>query len=422
MTANTLPLAGVRVIDLGIAWAGAFCGRVLADLGAEVIKVESRRRLDLRGPAKPPPGSGAYPDGDPGNDPWNRSAVFHERHRNKLSVTLELDRPEGRDVFLRLVSQAHVVSENFSPRVLKNFGLDYGELHKVNPGLIMVSMSGFGQTGPQRDYVAFGDTLEQITGSSSITGYIDGPPMNSGLHYPDPVVGALAAGLIISALREQRATGKGSYVDMAQVEVVRWMLGHMILGAQVGSDLPNRRYGNRHPWLAPQGCFPCRGNDAWVVLTVQDDDQWALLARKMDRPDLSDRFPTVSLRRGNLSEIEEAIATWTRSRPASEVVEACRTAGIPACEVLEVPDLFQNEQLTARGFFDEHPIEGGTPCKVLGGVWQFDGKRLGLRRPAPKLGEHNVHVLKEICGLSDVEIRDLESKGVIGTMPAELEE
>ncbi len=245
--------------DLGRAWAGGFCGRILGDLGAEVVKVESSKRPDLRGPARPSPGFGAYPNGEPGEEPWNRSAMFHERHRNKQSLTLELDNPEGRAAFLRLAAKADLVTENFSPRVMGQLGIDYSELRAVNEAIVLLSMSGFGRSGSDRDYVAFGDTLEQSNGSVASGGYPDGPPMNSGLHYSDPVVGTLAAGMSAAYVRAARRSGVGMHPDLAQIEVVSWLLGATVTDSQLGSGMGS----------------PARGKPAWALQPAgRIQDSW----------------------------------------------------------------------------------------------------------------------------------------------------
>jgi crotonobetainyl-CoA:carnitine CoA-transferase CaiB-like acyl-CoA transferase len=199
------------------------------------------------------------------------------------------------------------------------------------------------------------------------------------------------------------------------------MLGHQFLGVQIGSDEPSRRRGNRHPWYAPQGVFPCEGDDRWVALTVQTDAQWAALAEAIGSPDLARRYPTAHERRSHQDEVERRIGAWTAERAPEEVERRLADLGIPVGEVLEVEALLQNAHLAARDFFDQHPIEGGAPRAILGGVWTFDDRRLGLRFRAPKLGEHNEQILREVAGLRDEEIAQLAADGVTGTLPRELE-
>lgn len=416
-----LPLEGIRVLELTTAWAGPFCGRLLADLGADVIKVESRRRLDVRGPAiAPPPGVGSYPDGDPGQEPWNRSGRFHERNRNKRGIALELDEPRGKDVFLRLAAATDVVVENFAPRVLPQFGLGYEQLRAVQPRLVMVSLSGFGQSGPERNYVAYGPTVEQVSGLASLLGYRDGAPTSSGLFLPDVLGGTLAAGLIMSALRGREATGEGVYIDLAEVEVVRWLMGHLVIAAQAGRPSASERLGNRDPEFVPHGTFRCAGDDRWVAIAIRSDDEWAALATAMGQPDLAARFPTAEARRAAVDEVEAAVATWVSTLDQQSVVDRLNREGIPASPVATMDQVAASPQAQERQIFSPHPIPGTSPRLVSGGLWIRDGHRPGVRSSAPALGEHNHEVLRDVAGLTDAEIEELVAAGVVGTLPAEL--
>jgi len=419
--APKIPLEGVRVLELTTAWAGPFTGRILGDLGAEVIKIESRRRMDVRGPAKPPPGTGSYPDKDPGTEPWNRAARFHERNRSKLSVSLELNDARARDAFLRLAKVSDVVLENFSPRVLPQLGLAYDDLIKVQPAMVMVSLSGFGQSGPERDNVAYGPTVEQVSGLASILGYADGVPTSSGLFLPDVLGGTLASGLVMSALRRRAVTGEGTYIDLAEIEVVRWMMGHTVLAAQAGRDSATARLGNRHAEFVPHGVFPCDGEDRWVAVVVRTDAEWAALATAIGQPDLASTYPTRDARAAAVDILEGAITAWTRTRTQDDVVAQLRQAGVPVSVVASIDQVFSNEQLRARETFSMHPVPGSRSREVSGSLWQIDGFRPGLRTPAPGLGEHNEYVLGELAGLSAAEIDDLRAAGVVGNLPAELD-
>lgn len=418
----TLPLEGIRVLELTTAWAGPFAGRLLADLGADVIKVESRRRLDVRGPAiAPPPGVGSYPDGDPGTEPWNRSARFHERNRNKRGLALELNHPRGKDVFLRLVTHADVVVENFAPRVLPQLGLGYEQLREVQPRLVMVSLSGFGQSGPERDYVAYGPTVEQVSGLASLLGYRDGTPTSSGLFLPDVLGGTLAAGLVMSALRGREATGEGVYIDLAEIEVMRWLMGHLVIAAQAGRPSASERLGNRHPEFVPHGTFRCVEDDHWVAIAVRSDEEWAALAEAMGQPGLATQFPNAEARHAAIDEVEAAVAMWVSTLDQQVAVDRLNRAGIPALPVATIDQVANSPQAQARQIFSPHPIPGTHPRPVSGGLWVRDGHRAGVRSSAPGLGEHNVEILRDIAGISDAEVEELVAAGVVGTLPAELE-
>lgn len=416
-----LPLEGIRVLELTTAWAGPFAGRLLGDLGAEVIKVESRRRMDVRGPAAPPPGTGFYPDKDPGPDPWNRAALFNERNRSKLSVTLELNDKRARAAFLKLAAASDVVLENFSPRVLPQLGLSYTELKTVQPMLVMVSLSGFGQSGPERDYVAYGPTVEQVSGIASMLGYADGFPISSGLFLPDVLGGTLAAGLVMAALRGRHAVGHGTHIDLAEVEVPRWMMGHMVLAVQAGRTAATDRLGNRHPEFVPHGTFPCSGDDLWVAIAVRDDDQWRALAGAIGQPQLATTYATRDARADAVDEIEAAIAAWTSTRSPEDVESALRAVGVPVTRVATIDHVYANEQIKSRDIFSKLPLADSRPREISGGLWKLDGERPGLRMAAPGLGAHNDYVLREVAGLTDAEIDELQAAHLIGTLPAELD-
>ena len=409
------------MLELTTAWAGPFSGRLLADLGAEVIKVESRRRMDMRGPAAPPPGQGSYPDGEPGEAPWNRSTRFHERNRNKLSVALELTDPRAREAFLRLAAVSDVVLENFSPRVLPQLGLSFEELTQVQPGLIMISLSGFGHTGPEQGNVAYGPTVEQVSGLASILGAADGLPTGTGLFLPDVLGGTVGAGLVMAALRGRAADGQGRYIDLAEIEVVRWMMGHLVLSAQADGDAATARLGNRHPAFVPHGAFACAEGDRWVAIAVRSDSEWAALAGEMGQPELTERFATEEARARSIDEIEGLVSAWTGTLSQDELVARLTRARVPAGPVATIDQVFENEQLRSRQVFSMHPVPGSRDRQVSGGLWTMDGQRPGLRTRAPDLGEHNQYVLGELAGLSDEEITELREALVVGTAPAELD-
>ena len=419
--ASPLPLQGVRILELTTALAGPFGGRILADLGAEVIKVESRRRMDMRGPAIPPPGQGSYPDGDPGAEPWNRSARYHERNRSKLSLTLELGDPAAREIFLGLARASDVVLENFSPRVLPQLGIGWQELSRVNPGIILLSLSGFGHSGPEQDYVAYGPTVEQVCGLSSMLGAPGELPTGTGLFVPDIVGGTLGAGLVMAALRGRARDGVGCHLDLAESESVRWMMGHLVLDAQAGRDPELQRLGNRHRQFAPHGTFSCQEPGLWVAIAIRSDEEWARLAPELDARARDLPFRSQAGRHADQAAVEELVGSWTRGLPRDRVLARLAELAIPAAPVATVDEVFRNEHFLARRLLSQHPIRGSHSRGISGGLWVTDGERPGLRWPAPDLGQHNDYVLGELAGLSGAEIARLEQTGVIGRRPAELD-
>ncbi|HEX2173424.1 MAG TPA: CoA transferase, partial [Dehalococcoidia bacterium] len=274
---SRLALAGLRVLDLTQVAAGPYTTLMLGFLGAEVIKVESCRRPDIgRGPVAPQPNQyHHYPDQQPGDRPWNRHAHHSQRNRNKLSLTLDLTEPAGKDVLLRLLPLCDVLIENYRASVLERWGLGWDVLQAVAPRLIYVKLSSQGNTGPERDYGSLGLTLECTAGLASVTGYReDGQPRMTNEVYPDPVVGILAVGAFMAALRRRRRTGEGCFVDLSQREVTTCLIGDAVLDYSMNGRVTGP-IGNRHSWQAPHGVYPCRGEDAWVAIAVGSDAEWA---------------------------------------------------------------------------------------------------------------------------------------------------
>jgi crotonobetainyl-CoA:carnitine CoA-transferase CaiB-like acyl-CoA transferase len=309
-------LTGLRVIDLSQIFAGPYCTKLLADMGAKVIRVECAARSGRGGAlsrTKPGGAFGAsFPDGDTGERSYNRFAYYDEVNRNKYAVTIDLSRPLGVEVFRKLVEISDVVVENFTPRVMGNFGLDYAVLSKVNPRIIMVSISGYGQDGPYRNYVGYGESIEAMTGLCKLTAYPDGPPLKPGVAYADAVSGLHAAFAILAALRHRRRTGKGQHIDLAMREAVTPLLGEAIMDYNM-----NRRaaepMGNRHPKMAPHGCYRTKGENKWIAIAVSCDEEWETLCRVMGDPPWSkdDRYTTLKGRLANREEVDRHIEEWT---------------------------------------------------------------------------------------------------------------
>lgn len=241
------PLKNFRILDLSRIWAGPYCTKLLADMGAEVIKMESMRVYDShRGPVSPAPGIAAYPDSDPGEEAWNRNGWFNCLHMSKYGITLELTEEEGRRVFEELVSISDVLVENFRQGSLERLGYDYETLRQIRPDLIYASMPAFGNSGPWQNYVAYGIGQEQLSGMAHMTGYVNDGPMKSGINHGDPITGSHAAGVLLAALRYRRRTGKGMFVDVSQQESAVALIGGEVLGYQISGQEPERM-GNHSP-------------------------------------------------------------------------------------------------------------------------------------------------------------------------------
>jgi len=405
-----LPLNDVRVLDLTMSWAGPLATRLLADMGAEVIKVEAVNSWDLlRSYTGVPPTVERV---------WDKSPYFNHYNRNKYGVSLDLSKERGRELFLRLVEDADVVVENFRAGVMEELGLWWETLRERNEGLIMVSMPAQGRTGPEKDYVAFGTNVEQLAGLAHLTGYEGGPPQKTGISYGDPVAGIAAAGAVALALWDRRWTGKGQYIELAQRENLIGVIGEFVVGYGMSGREPERR-GNRHSSMAPHGCYPCAGEDQWLTIACEDDGQFASLCGVIGRPELASdgRFADIVRRYRNQAALDEVIRGWTRTQEKAAAAGALQAAGVPASPVLSVPEVFADEQLRARGFFE-------LVAHAVAGVWEMEGTpwRMSetpghVRVPPPCFAEHNAWVFREVLGLSDAEVEALYAEGVTGDVP-----
>lgn len=425
--AEQLPLEGVRVIDLTLVWAGPFTTEILGDLGAEVIRVESRQRFatSTRGMLAHPTreivrASGwngrLYPDLEPGERPWNRHANFNSTGRNKKAMTVDLGRPDGVEVFKRLVAVSDVLVENNSAGVVDRLGIGWNALEPVNPCLIMISEPAFGNYGPYAHFAALGNNVEALTGFTMLRGYPDGDPTTAGQSYHmDNVTGAGAAFAVMLALFQRRRTGKGQFIEFSQAEN---MLPH--LGGPIMDYLMNGRVwgttGNRDFIRVPQGVYRSLGEDRWLALSVGSEAEWRGLCRALGRPELVDdpRFLTPAGRRAHHDELDAIITEWTRSIDHYEAMRRLQAEAVPAGPVLDDAEAYADSHLEARGFFQPmtHPEAGTHPHP--GHLWQSSRGPLRFDSPAPLLGEHNAYVYRDLLGLSGAEFERLQAEGHIG--------
>jgi crotonobetainyl-CoA:carnitine CoA-transferase CaiB-like acyl-CoA transferase len=411
---SDLPLSGVRVLDLSQVYAGPTCSRILCDLGAEVIKVEGLRRIDITR-------NFVIYDNNTEGDYWNRAHYFLFRNAGKKSLTLDFSAeggPRAVELLKRLVPHADVVVESFTPRVLAQHGLDYASLRELRPDLVMVSLSGYGQTGPWRDYTAYGMGLEPASGISSFTGYAGGDPLRTGISFTDPYSGLVGAGAVLAALHYRRRTGKGQYIDLSEQEAAMPVGGYALMDYVFNGREPER-IGNRSPWFAPQGCYPCRGDDSWLVLTIHDDAEWAVFCGAAGHPEWAEdeRFAGVLGRHRHHDALDELIAGWTRQQDQMEAMHLLQGAGVTAAAVLNPKQVLLDPHLRERGYFDmvEHGGAERPVPKHLGA--RFSAFEAGARGPAPKLGEHNREVLQGLLGLTDDELGELQEAKAIGDTP-----
>ncbi len=403
-----LPLEGLRVLDLTAFVAGPVVTTNLAYFGAEVIKVESAQRPDGFRAWAPMKGIDEW---------WETSSLWNGDNLNKLGITLDLTRPEGREIFLRLVPYADVVIDNFSPRVMDNFRLTYDVLKEINPSIIVVAMPGFGLSGPWRNYVNFATSMEHMSGVCHLTGYPDQPEPYNPASVSDVFGSFTTMVALLAALEHRRRTGEGQLIEVALQEafiaatvpfdIIDYDMNHRLRGPA----------GNRHPWISPHGVYPCKGDDSWIAIAVSDDEEWASFREALGFPDWStdERFATGAGRLKRAGELDKLIAGWTRNRDSRETMELLQAHGVAAGVVATDPR--EDPHLTAREFLVEidRPFIG----KRRYPNWQVRlSKTPGRHRKAsPLLGEDTRSILSRLLGLSEKELDGLQERKIIGTGP-----
>ena len=416
------PLEGIRVVESTYVFAFPYAAGLLADLGAEVIKIEGPGHVDItRGGGF----AGAYPDNDPGDDPWNRTASFNLINRGKKSLTLDLSKDEGRAVLKDLLSVSDVFMENFTPRVMRRWNLDYPNLKKIKPDIIMASNTGYGHgEGPYSEYPAQATTQEATHGLVHLTGYQNDLPAKAGQSYVDFVSSWTALLSIAMALRYRSHTGKGQWIDISM-----YQLGCSFTGEHVLDWIANQRLGqpmgNRHPWRAPQGCYPCSGKDQWCVISVGDDEEWAALCRVMGQEELIENpsFASGFNRMKNHDELDGILSSWTSGVEKFKVMELLQGAGVPAGPVFDSRDTNLDKHNWERGFLHKitFPEDRKIGQRVLMGLpWRGSGQDHSIHNPAPKLGSNNAEMLQDMLGYSDGQVDELAETGIIGDRPTNL--
>ena len=411
--AGQLPLSGVRVADFTAFWAGPMATSVLAALGADVIKIEGVRRPDgMRF-------SGGRPSG--WEQWWEWGPVFLCSNTNKRGITLELSAPRGRGVAIELISYCDLVIENFSPRVMANFDLEWDTVHAANPSTSMVRMPAFGLDGPWRDRVGFAQNMEQSSGMAWMTGPADGLPIVP-RGVCDPIAGLHAVFAAIAALEIRDRVGHGVHVEATMVEAALNVAAEAPLESSLGAFMPGRD-GNRGPDASPQGVFRCQGDDAWVAVAVLSDAEWPALATLIGSGELGDdpALQHEQGRRGRADEIDKLIAVWAAQRPVPQAVARLRECGVAAAPVTKPADLLIDDQLNARGFWEviEHPVAGR--FRTTGMPFKFASRRHGwIKTAAPLYGQHTREVLRGLLGKTDEEMGAMETDGTTRSRPAGL--
>ena len=390
---NRTILHNIRVLDFSWVLAGPYATRILADFGAEVIKVQS-----------------LTPETE---DTFSRG-YYNTWNRNKQSITLNLNHPEGVALVKKLVGISDAVVENFTPRVMANWGLDYPNLKEVKPDIIMLSMSAMGQTGPWRDYTGFGPTIQAFSGITHLTAYPGKPPSGLGYSYADHITGLFATLALLGAMEYRQRTGEGQYIDISQVEAMSSLLGSAIPDYMI-DHRQAAPMGNNSTRAAPHGIYRCRGDDRWCAVTVFTDNEWSGFRRALGNPPwIKDkRFATLSNRLENAATLDILVEEWTSKHTTEEVMMKLQKEGVAAGTVQDASDLAKDPQLKARDFFVEleQPelgkiISDATPIKLSDAPAKY-------KRAAPVPGQDNDYVYQKLLGMSKDELLRLSGQGII---------
>ena len=391
VTRQDLPLKGVRVLDLSWIIAGPTATRFLAMMGAEVIKVGSARRPD----------------------PSTRGAPFQAYNQSKLYAALNISRPEGLELAMRLVPVSDIVIENFAAGVIERLGLGYDALRQAKPDIIMLSSSGTGHSGPDKDYVAYGSLLQYYTGWNAISGYPDSEPIKGGL-WADPWVGMELAMVAAAALNHRAVTGEGNYVDFSMAEALTASIPEALLDYQMNDRVPEPM-GNADHHHAPHSVYRCKGDDRWLAIAVTSDEEWRTLCGVIGRHDLSDdvALTDTKSRREQQKRIDAAITEWTQHHEDYEAMRILQEAGISATPYLSPQRVFTDPQLREGGFFTTLIASDGKQRDLPALGWRFEGGPEPRITAAPVLGQHNNYVYGELLGLSDDEVAQFIEEQII---------
>jgi benzylsuccinate CoA-transferase BbsF subunit len=396
------PLKGIRVVALTWVWAGPWLGAVLADMGAEVIKVESRQRLDAQRVVKLTKDS--VEDINIGQ--------FNFTNRGVKSCTINLKQPEGIAMFKNLVKVCDAVITNYAPRVLPGWGLDYEELKKIKPDLIMVTLPAFGSTGPDKDYVSYASTIEAVGGLNISFGYPGEAPVLSGTYPADPIGSVYGVIGFLAALNYRNQTGKGQLIDVAQSEGVTSLIPEVIM-EQVMNGRTRPRMGNRHEYMAPHGCYRCKGEDKWIAIAVANDEEWQAMCKVMGNPAWckDEKFIDQFNRWQNQDELNKLVADWTQDLWSDDIMHKLQKAGVAAGSSLDIGELVRDPHVVKRGAIiqQNHAVAG--KINVYRAPWK--SALTAKNPPAPLFGEHNDYVFKTLLKMPDSEIARLTEAKVI---------
>ncbi len=426
MNVRKPPLAGVRVLAQGLVWAGPFATVILADLGAEVIEIESIQHLNptrtqmrhLPDVVMQSPLGATYVNRDGSEGFWDRVVAFNYAKRGCLSATFDLSGERGHELFLELIRKADVFLENNAANVVENLGIGWDVLHAANPQLIMVRFPGFGIIGPYAHYKGYGLQMEAVAGHTMVRGYPDSDPSTTPMSlHGDPNAGTHVAWAVQAALLARRRTGQGQLVELSQSEAVLHHIAYDVLDYAFNGRERGRR-GNDHPAFAPYGVFPCAGEDRWIAIAVTSDAAFAALMTQLDAAKFADdeRFATTIARLRHRTAVNDLVAERTRRHNADDLAKRLQASGVAAAALAHQQEMHTDEHLAARNYFTPitHPAAG--THLYPGPLGKLQNTAGGPPfRPAPTLGQHNEYVYKDIIGLSDQDYQKLIDDDIIGT-------
>ena len=407
---------GLKIVDLTQVWIGPMMTRIFRDLGANVIKIE---RTDATDSVR----SGFLVGNDASGDFWNnRSQYYAARNAGKRGMQLDLRSDEGRDILMRLLEDADVLAENFTPGAIRRMGLGYDDLKERFPRLVYISMSGYGQYGPLAHRKAVGMSMEPASGAVAVTGYPGEDPLKTGQTWIDHYAGLHSTSALIAALIYRERSGRGQYIDISMQEATIPTLGRHLADYLLNGRVKVGGDGNRRPGMV-RGSYPCEGDDNWVSISARTESQWATLCAVLGHEEwrTDDRFASAASRWEHHDELDALIADWSRERTKFEATEQLQAAGVPAGPVLYAPEIIADPQLAAREFFDPQPLKGwgNVPVQRYFSP-KVDGEGFAGRGPAPELGEHTDEILREL-GVEDEEIARLRKEGITYGHPAGLD-
>lgn len=406
-------LDGYRILDFGTAWAGPMTSQLLADMGAEVIKVESRKKIDGIRLGRPIVGTDIA-GGDEGKWP-DMQPAFHALNRNKLGITIDLKHPEGQRIIRELVRISDVVIDNSSPGVMKNLGLDQGSLEAIKGDIITMSLTACGESGPLRDVVAYAPSIAAIGGLNGLVGYRDDEaPYLMNVAYGDANASIHGAVAVLAALWHREETGQGQHIELSETEAVASLMGEGFMNYVMNGQVLGTQ-GNFNPKMCPHGIYQCKGEQKWIAIAVATENEWRSFCNAIGAQSwLKDnRFKDMQARLKHCGELDALISRWTRDHTAPEAMELLQKAGVAATIAMTIEDQFIDPHYRERKTFEEieHPIVG---AEMLYGIpWKLSRTPGKIERTAPSLGEHNDYVFGELLGYPIDEIRRLEEEKIL---------